>query len=64
MRLTKKDIKALQTLIDHIETDLSYFAGGTYYDINEFEAVDKKSVKLAKHGIDFIKTLISTSELK
>lgn len=65
MRLTKKDVDCLLTLVEHTRQDLSYGWGGTYGDGSSDDSgknsgIDKKEVTKALRGIDVIKRLILT----
>jgi hypothetical protein len=56
MRLTKKVIKALETVVIHSRIDMDYGEGGSFSTVDG--DIDKNDVELAKLGNNFILSLI------
>ena len=59
MKLNKKQIDDLCTLIDHVRSDIAYDAGGTFaLNAGMDELIDTKAVQSAERAIDIIKQII------
>ena len=60
--MTKKEIEAIQSVINHTYHDLSFGAEGTYCTI-DFEP-DGKASKLSEKGIAILELMIAKEEAK
>lgn len=56
--MTKKDQRAIETMLWHAEKDISYQGGGTYNKGDDANSYDEKEAKIGTEGIALVKWII------